>query len=129
MQKLSKKTSSNAPNPSQQTAKLVARLLNKLEEELQQLGFPEQPSLAAQQSKLPFCVDTMDLTAWLAWVFLPQMRQLIANNMPLPSACALSEQLEMQLSSAELAKLLPVTQALDAFLTHGKLPAAKLLKS
>lgn len=128
MQNLS--TQQHAANqPTNQKVKLLTRLLNKLEEELQQLGFPEQPSTAARQSKLPFCVDTMDLTAWLAWIFLPQMRQLIANNAPLSSACALSEQLEMQLSSAELAKLLPVTQALDAFLTHGKLPAAKLLKS
>ena len=40
-------------------------------------------ALASQQ---PFCVDTLDFEAWLQWLFLPRMKQLLEMAGPLPAA-------------------------------------------
>lgn len=108
--------------------KLVNLLLQELEVEIAAINWPAQPSAAALASSLPFCADTMALTSWLAWVFLPKMRELIASQAALPEACGLSEQVEMQLTAKEQARLLPLTRAIDALLSENKMPPASLLK-
>lgn len=112
----------------QQDYKIVNLLLAGLEAELQALNWPAKPSEAALASSLPFCADTLALPTWLAWVFLPKMRALIAQQAALPKVCGLSEQVEMQLTAAEQVKLLPLTRAIDALLSESKMPPAGLLK-
>lgn len=47
----------------------------------------DNPPTAEQlASREPFCVDTMPFEAWLQWLFIPKMRELLAmphfNGMP-----------------------------------------------
>ncbi len=45
----------------------------------------EPPSAEQLASQQPFSIDTLAPEAWLQWVFIPQMRQLIAEQKTLPS--------------------------------------------
>lgn len=72
-------------------------LLNNLEQELQQLNWWElhAPSLQALQSQQPFCVDTLNFSQWLQWVFVPRMHAIISTNQPLPGQCAIHAMAEV----------------------------------
>ncbi|MCF2948355.1 YqcC family protein [Paraglaciecola aquimarina] len=61
--------------------------LEKLTENLQNTGLwsDKQPSQEAMASVVPFAVDTMPLENWLQFIFIPNMRELIKNKLPLPS--------------------------------------------
>lgn len=43
-----------------------------------------RPNETAFLSTTPFAVDTMAFESWLAFIFIPKMKTLIANNAPLP---------------------------------------------
>ena len=67
---------------------LLADQLLLIERELRALGMwsAEAPSAQALASQQPFCVDTLDFEAWLQWLFLPRMKQLLEAAGPLPDA-------------------------------------------
>lgn len=67
----------------------LATLLDDIEAEMRRLELWEdqQPPAAAFRSPNPFCFDTMAVTQWLQWVFIPQMRKTLAMNVPLAAAC------------------------------------------
>lgn len=112
------------------TAKLLTRLLSLLEERLKQAGCWQvaQPEVTAFNSHTPFCVDTMSLEQWLRYVFLPRMRALIDAGKSLPASCAITEQIDLVLTSQEKARVMEVTLAIDQLLTEQKIPPASLLK-
>ena len=66
----------------------LADQLLLIERELRVLGMwsSEAPSAEALASQQPFCVDTLDFEAWLQWLFLPRMKQLLEMAGPLPAA-------------------------------------------
>lgn len=66
----------------------VADHLLLIERELRQQGWWEDapPSATALASVEPFCVDTLDFNQWLQWVFLPRMKLILEQDMPLPNA-------------------------------------------
>src|SRR5690554_1316710 len=75
----------------------VLELLSELEAELQALGWWEAqaPSKLALQSQQPFCVDTLEFSQWLQWVFIPRMHSLAMSEDALPSQCAIYEMAEV----------------------------------
>lgn len=71
----------------------VGVLLVELENELRALGWWESQAPAAQalQSQQPFCVDTLELSQWLQWIFIPRMQSIVLTQQPLPKQCAIFE--------------------------------------
>lgn len=96
-------------------------LLTGLEYELQQIGWWQQqmPSPQALQSEQPFCVDTLDFSQWLQWIFVPRMRSILISDHPLPSQCGIHDMAEVvyreQLNLA--AELLGCLKQIDATIT------------
>ncbi len=67
----------------------ICLALNDLESEMHMLGLwsaqvPTQAQLASTQ---PFCVDTLTFEQWLQWIFIPRMRLLADQGLPLPGTC------------------------------------------
>lgn len=48
------------------------------------------PPPRAFASTLPFCYDTMFVSDWLQWVFIPRMRDLLASGAELPERCSIT---------------------------------------
>ena len=65
----------------------VAEQLLLIERELRSLKLwsEQAPSAEALASPHPFCVDTLEFEAWLQWLLLPRMKELIEAGAPLPS--------------------------------------------
>ena len=82
---------------SEQRREAVVQALNELEQRLGELGVPagDRPTPEALASTLPFCYDTMDVEAWLQFIFLGRMRELLEQGDPLPESCAITPYLEM----------------------------------
>ena len=110
--------------------KLLSKLLQLLQLRMQQAGLWQvsPPAATAFSSQEPFCVDTMALEQWLKHLFIPRMQAILDAEAPLPSACSLTPQVEMQLDHSSQALVSEVTLAIDLLLTEGKVPAASLLK-
>ncbi|WP_303292058.1 YqcC family protein [Marinobacter sp. SS5-14b] len=70
--------------------------LLQIELELRQLGEwqPEVPPAEAFESTQPFCLDTMEFTQWLQFVFIERMKLLVEAGMPLPSASGIAPMAE-----------------------------------
>ncbi|WP_137974873.1 YqcC family protein [Pseudomonas sp. F(2018)] len=81
----------------------LADQLLLIERELRVLGMwsAESPSAEALASQQPFCVDTLDFGAWLQWIFLPRMKQLLESDGPLPSVSGIREMAEMSWPGSE----------------------------
>lgn len=91
----------------------LCSLLNQLEGEMRRLALwtEQPPTAAALRSTLPFCADTLAFEQWLQWIFLPQMRQLLALDAPLPEACDVAPMVDVSFDEAavetqELTRLL-----------------------
>jgi uncharacterized protein YqcC (DUF446 family) len=65
----------------------AADILLDMEAEMRRLGLWEvdAPSAQALASTMPFCHDTLELQQWLQWVFVPRVRDIIENELPLPA--------------------------------------------
>lgn len=74
----------------------VADSLLQIEVELRQLDVWEEeaPPREAFQSDKPFCVDTMEFTQWLQFVFVERMKILIENGHPLPEVSGMAPMAE-----------------------------------
>lgn len=74
----------------------IQRLLEQLSDALRasHLWSEQPPTSAALASKMPFCCDTLSFENWLQFVFLPRLSQLIAHNLPLPSALVIAPMAE-----------------------------------
>lgn len=82
---------------------LLADQLLLIERELRALGMwsDEAPSAEALASRQPFCVDTLDFEAWLQWLFLPRMKQLLEASGPLPEASGIRPMAEERYKGRE----------------------------
>lgn len=78
-------------------SKQAQQLLDELETALQEtdLWCLEAPSEEALASRAPFCCDTMPLEQWLQFVFIPNVRLLLAAGRPLPGTAAISPLAEL----------------------------------
>ena len=90
-------------------------LLIDLECELRRTGLwhNETPTAQAMASVEPFCVDTLDFSQWLQFVFLPRMHALLQSEAPLPTQCDIATMAETVWSNKPAA--LPVIRLLRAF--------------
>ncbi|MFJ4143944.1 YqcC family protein [Pseudomonas sp. NPDC089734] len=81
----------------------VAEQLLLIERELRVLGWWDEtpPSELALSSKEPFCVDTLEFEQWLQWIFLPRMKIILEQNLPLPNASGILEMAEMVYSTRQ----------------------------
>jgi len=81
----------------------LADQLLLIERELRVLGMwsAESPSAEALASQQPFCVDTLDFGAWLQWLFLPRMKQLLEAAGPLPTASGIRPMAEERYKGRE----------------------------
>lgn len=79
----------------------VAEHLLLIERELRVLGWWSElpPSDQALSSGEPFCVDTLEFEQWLQWIFLPRMKLILENDLPLPNASGILEMAEMVYSN------------------------------
>ena len=75
----------------------VAEHLLLIERELRALGWwsDTPPSKEALSSGEPFCVDSLDFEQWLQRIFLPRMKHILENDLPLPNASGILEMAEM----------------------------------
>ncbi|MBD8577854.1 YqcC family protein [Pseudomonas syringae] len=76
---------------------VLADHLLLIERELRERGWwqstpPDAKALASQE---PFCVDTMAFEQWLQWIFLPRMKVILEQDLPLPKASGIREMAEM----------------------------------
>ncbi|WP_203301085.1 YqcC family protein [Marinobacter sediminum] len=74
----------------------VADSLLQIEMELRQLGLweAEWPSQEALQSTQPFCIDTLEFTQWLQFVFVVRMKVIIEQGHPLPAVSGMAPMAE-----------------------------------
>lgn len=79
----------------------LAEHLLLIERELRLQGWwgEEPPSAEALASQEPFCVDSMEFEQWLQWIFLPRMKQIIEQDLPLPNASGILAMSEMVYAS------------------------------
>lgn len=74
----------------------VADSLLRIEMELRQLGLweSESPPPEAFQSAQPFCIDTLEFTQWLQFVFVARLKILIEDDRALPSVSGIAPMAE-----------------------------------
>ena len=99
----------------------LVETVDALELELRRLGYweaapPAQRRLASPE---PFCVDTLSLSEWLQWRFIPQLMELLDHGAALPEACAIHPYAEHCLSEEprDVSGLLGLIQRIDALLS------------
>ncbi|RTZ60670.1 MAG: YqcC family protein [Gammaproteobacteria bacterium] len=73
------------------TRNKLAGSLDSIQSELQKAELWENTSPPPHhlQSTEPFCVDTLDFSQWLQWVFIPKMRFILDQEAPLPPASSI----------------------------------------
>ena len=83
----------------------LGRALEQLETVMEQEGVwpkkmpAEQDLNNAMESAVPFAVDFLAFESWLAFIFIPKMRVLLKQEMPLPPM-QITPAAEIYLSSA-----------------------------
>lgn len=75
----------------------IAEQLLLIERELRLQGWWDEvcPSAEALSSVEPFSVDTLDFHQWLQWIFLARMKQILEQDLPLPSVSGILEMAQM----------------------------------
>jgi uncharacterized protein YqcC (DUF446 family) len=95
----------------------LGQLLLELEAELRriQLWENEIPSVEALSSEQPFCIDQLDLSQWVQWIFIPKMLFIIENQKPLPEFCGVFEVAEEAFDRMEqdMVETLRLIKAID----------------
>lgn len=100
----------------------IADHLLLIERELRVLGWWKEvpPSDESLSSREPFCVDTLDFDQWLQWIFLPRMKIILEQDLPLPTASGILEMAEMVYASRirEARDLLALLKDFDRLITE-----------
>lgn len=75
----------------------LADQLLLIEQALREQGWWDAtpPTAQALASQEPFAVDTLAFEQWLQWIFLPKMKVILEQNLPLPNASGIREMAEM----------------------------------
>lgn len=79
---------------------------------LWQLDMPSHDDLMSTE---PFSCDTLNLTEWLQWVFIPKMKQVIESNAVLPQGSNITAYAEEALKGVDFpaGDLLNIIRQLD----------------
>lgn len=79
----------------------LKQALQQLESSMEAIGLwgVEHPSPEAFESTEPFCVDTMDLSQWLRFVFIARLNALADAQGSMPASCEVAPALEVYLTS------------------------------
>lgn len=98
----------------------LAELLGEIEAEMKRLDLWEAdpPPSHAFRSPNPFCFDTMAVTQWLQWVFIPRMRETLAMDLPLAAACRVAPAVEVYFDDVggERGELVALLEEFDALM-------------
>ncbi|OLU32173.1 pseudouridine synthase [Pseudomonas sp. PA15(2017)] len=98
------------------SAALIADQLLLVERALRVQGWWESspPSAQALASEQPFCIDTLDFSQWLQWIFLPRMKAIIEAGAELPAVSGILPMAE-QVYGAENQEAAALLKALGDF--------------
>lgn len=100
----------------------IAEHLLLIERELRVQGWwREQPPSAEDLASVePFCVDTLDFEQWLQFIFLPRMKQILEQDLALPSASGILAMAEMVYAdrAAQSAGLRVLLKEFDELITQ-----------
>lgn len=98
----------------------LAVLLDDIEVEIKRLDLWEEepPPASAFRSSNPFCFDTMAVTQWLQWVFIPRMRETLAMSVPLAAPCQVAPVVELYFDDigADRGELVLLLEEFDALM-------------
>ena len=77
-------------------ANQIADSLLAIEMELRRLGLwsTETPSPEALQSTQPFAIDTLTFVAWLQFIFIVRMKDLLEGDQPFPAVSGIAPMAE-----------------------------------
>ncbi|MFT6274377.1 MAG: hypothetical protein ACJAZ0_000466 [Halioglobus sp.] len=99
----------------------IAELLLDIESELRQLGLWQKipPSVTALASTEPFAVDTLTLSQWLQFIFVPTLYSRLERDLELPQRCGITPMAEEYYKGSDLstAALLATLRQIDDLLT------------
>lgn len=96
--------------------------LKNLELAMFRLGLWSQtaPTPERLQSREPFCIDTLDFSEWLQWVFIPKLQEVIEvgqfHGLPNQSNIAGMGEEVYKERSEELREILVILQEIDKLL-------------
>jgi len=98
----------------------LADLLLQIEAELRRLELWEntEPSPKAMMSTTPFCADTLYFNQWLQWLFLPRMKEILEQSLPLPQQCDIHTYVEQQ-CQGNCEVLLRLIKSFDELVVRG----------
>lgn len=95
--------------------------LLEIEIELRQLGVwqAETPPPEAFESTQPFCLDTLEFTQWLQFVFLERMKVLVEAGHPLPTVSGIAPMAEEHFRGRAMSgqRLVRLLEEMDALLS------------
>lgn len=99
----------------------VAIQLFSLEGALRDLNLwaEEAPEPHRLRSTAPFACDLLSFPAWLQFIFLPRMHELVEARLTLPSSCSIEPYAQEWLASQghEARELLALLRELDTLIT------------
>jgi len=98
----------------------VTSTLMDISAEMSQLNIWQQsrPSEQALNSLQPFCIDTLDFSQWLQFVFIERLHDMISQQQPLPTQSNVSAMAEEYFKSQVVnsAQLLTLIKQVDQLL-------------
>lgn len=101
----------------------ASSLLMDIEAELRRLKQWQStaPSAQALASTAPFCIDTLTLSQWLQFVFIPRLAAMLEQRQPLPTNCQIAPMAEEFYKDLALdsARLIEAIRQLDQLLSEG----------
>ncbi len=101
----------------------VADCLLRIERELRSLGEwrSEEPHPSALQSTQPFCIDTLEFTEWVQFVFISRMTVLVEQGQALPRVSGMAPMAEEHFRGRDQSGhgLIRVLQEMDQLLSDG----------
>ena len=104
----------------------LADLLLGIEMEMRHIGLWEtrSPAPEALASLAPFCHDTLDLSQWLQWVFLPKMKQALEQEIDMPASSDILPLATYRFSqlSVDADNLLELIGQFDRLINHNSNP-------
>ena len=98
----------------------LADLLLQIEAELRRMKLwqTEMPSAKALSSTTPFCADTLYYEEWLQWLFVPRMKEILEQSLPLPQQCDIHTYVEQQ-CRGDCERLLGLIKKFDELVVKG----------
>lgn len=106
------------------SAALIADQLLLVERALRVQGWWEAspPSAQALASEQPFCIDTLDFSQWLQWIFLPRMKAIIEAGAELPAVSGILPMAEQVYGAGnqQAAALLEALGDFDRLISAGR---------